>query len=166
MNDRDFITSIRDQCNTQLGTVTPPNPNPEPIPGVVMLDATTTPKAPTAGGSGKYTYQAGVTYAFAWPSNGASLEVDTSSGAAEAQCEVGAAPVAGDWAWAKSNTFSVPSSGFPITYQPYGSGQASGKSVGVTKPPANCVPPFPTPYFGMFRMNETGDAIVQFSLGA
>ncbi len=146
------------------GGVTPPNPT--PIPGVVMLTATTNPPAPTAGGGGKHTYQAGVAYAFAWPSNGSSLAVDTSSGAANAQCETWASPVPGDAEWAKTHTFSVPSSGFPITYLPYASGQASGASVGVARPPTNCVPPFPAPYFGGFRMNVTGEAIVQFSLGA
>lgn len=32
MTDRDFITSIRDQCNTQLGTVVPPGPVEPPPP--------------------------------------------------------------------------------------------------------------------------------------
>lgn len=34
MNDRDFITSLRDQCNAHLGAVTPPNP-PPPVDPVV-----------------------------------------------------------------------------------------------------------------------------------
>ena len=39
MNDRDFITSLRDQCNTQLGTVVPP----VVVPPVVPPGGGTTP---------------------------------------------------------------------------------------------------------------------------
>lgn len=140
---------------------------PPPVDGVVILTATTNPPAPTPGGSGKYTWQANVTYAcLGTDPAGNSLSVDTSSGMASANCEVGASPVAGDWAWAEGHTFEVPSSGFPITYQPYARGQASGSSLGISRPPANCIPPFPQPFYWMWRFNETGEAIVQLSLGA
>lgn len=151
--------------------ITPPiKPPVTPPSDVHMLPDGVIP-APTAGGSGKYTYQANVTYAFAWPANGVSLEVDTSSGAANAHVETAAAQLAANaetmWNAAKTSTYSVanPAGGFPMTYQPYAQGLAQGASVGVGKPPANCIPPFPTPYVGMFRMNETGEAIVQFALG-
>ncbi len=86
MNDHDFIADMQARCAAQLagtGPVIPP-PNPTPA-GVVMLRTpdqppSSVPPAPTPGGSpGVYDYAQGVTYAFAWPTGGGQLSIDTAN---------------------------------------------------------------------------------------
>lgn len=170
------LSSLLQEINSHLaGTPSLPPidtfPEPTPVPpiapvaGTVMLGDPGQPPIPTKGNTASnHQYIQNTTYCFLW-TEGSSLAISTSSGE-NSNVEIGVAPVAGDWDFAQTHAFSVPSASsfFPVVYHPHSSGDPAG-SCGISRPPTNCSPAFPTPYYCFFRVTDKSpQLVVQLSL--